>query len=84
MSEKTFTTGVDMPEDLGEDMTITNHSGMRGTLIVQFKSQSFQYHMYEGSLKIPSNRGASWVNGLDWEDALRLIRVLTHAVGGEN
>lgn len=79
----TFVTNVAMPEDLGEDMTIANHGGMRSTLKIEFNGCFFQYHMDTQSLKIPSSRGASWINGLDWGDALKLVRVLTHAVGGK-
>jgi hypothetical protein len=80
----TFTTSIDMPEDIGEDMVITNHKGMRATLMIDFKGWHYQYHMDDGALKIPSHLGPSWVNNLDWEQALKLIRVLTVVIGGEN
>ena len=80
----TFTTNIDMPDDLGEDMAITNHKGMTATLKIEFKGWHYQYHMNTKALKIPSHRGPSWVNNLDWEQALEMIRVLTVVIGGEN
>jgi len=80
----TFTTNIDMPDDLAQDMVITNHKGMTATLKIEFKGKPYQYHMDSKALKIPSHRGPSWVNNLDWEQALEMIRVLTVVIGGEN
>ena len=83
MSDFDFDTNIDMPDNLAEGFTIKNHSAMPGTLILRFKSQAFQYHMNERSLKIPSYKGPSWISNITWDDALTFIRVITFAVGGE-
>lgn len=80
----TFITNIDMPEDLAQDMVITNHKSMAETLKIEFKGSHYQYHMDSKALKIPSHLGPSWVNNLDWAQALKMIRVLTVVIGGEN
>ena len=80
----TFVTEVPIPEDIAEDMVITNHINMKSILCIDFKGWHYQYHMDDNALKIPSHLGPLWVNNLDWEQALKMIRVLTVVVGGEN
>ena len=43
---------------------------MAETLKIGFKGWLYQYHMDSKALKIPSQRGPSWVNNLDWEQAV--------------
>ena len=79
----TFVTKINMPEDPAQGMVITNHEGMPNTLKITFEGKRFQYHMDIKALKIPYRLGPSWVNNLEWAQALELIRVLMIALGGD-